>query len=297
MQLEVFSINFWITANWKVLKIYSPLNRAKRCSKKLIDVIPGDFESIWNFHRFKILKRFCMLWQSSLLQPLDVKNCINKSTVKNNWKAMHTKTSNFHSNSIFSFKKAIQQIFCIEKQIKNHVETKLLHIDVNSAHWNAALPLYFSPELLFSLFFVMSNMLLTLKFMKIYVFIPKNEFYPFTVSCFMNFHHPFMFDNFSPFSLSLPRLFDRYYGEHWELLVMTLSQFVAAKVFHRIEPICSWKFNQLQFVGIFFNFNKPIFSFFVRAEQCECKKVFKLKKESVATPVDCRKTLDKCCFD
>lgn len=28
---------------------------------------------------------------------------------------------------------------------------------------------------------------------------PKNEFSSFTVSCFMNFHHPFMFDNFSPF--------------------------------------------------------------------------------------------------
>lgn len=31
----------------------------------------------------------------------------------------------------------------------------------------------------------------------------------------------------------------------------------ATEAFKKNEPICSWKFNQLQFVGICFNFNKP----------------------------------------
>lgn len=124
-------------------------------------------------------------------------------------------------------------------------------------------------------------MLPILQFMKIYVFMPKNEFYPFTVSCFMNFHHPFMFDNFSPLPPSRPstgfmwkaRVTLRTFNGYWPHFSST-----PLLIFKRTEPICSWKFNQLQFVRICFNFNKAIFPF---CRSCrgfsEEKMCFKLK--------------------
>lgn len=115
-----------------------------------------------------------------------------------------------------------------------------------------------SQKVPFSFFSGMSNMLPLLKFMKIYVFMPKNEFHPFSVSCFMNFHHPFMFDNFSPFSA--PRAAPTGFMETKATLGKLRKQFRCIYCQRHCEPICSrQKFNQLQFVGICFSFNTSIF--------------------------------------
>lgn len=64
--------------------------------------------------------------------------------------------------------------------------------------------------------------------------------------------------------------------QRW-IFIVILSRFSQAPLqfFMRTEPICSWKFNQLQFVGMCFSFNIPISI----TPSVRSKKIcFKLKK-------------------
>lgn len=71
----------------------------------------------------------------------------------------------------------------------------------------------------------------------------------FTVSCFMNFHHPFMFDNFSPFNSRVPEQCSNLFSWFYEP-----SQHASDDVGEKNGPPFQSKLNQLQYVREMFQF-------------------------------------------